>query len=218
MAKQIVAGELYESLTGQLFEIGLQLRQLNGYPFDPMKLKSHLQDAIEGKFGDILTPCEFLKLISSEESLVLDESDGIETLAKMLEYQSQNKDFFTFIDSDFKNWGADEKGCATPEVSVAIYVMAKDATFSQMFGSLSPDVLKFCLTQAQIINFVKKYRNWLRTDGYATFFLFESNSHFFVADVRVYSDGELRVRVYRFEDSRVWNAGHRPRVVVSQLA
>lgn len=46
---QRVAGEQYESITGQLFEIGRQLRQVNGYPFDPEKLKKHLQLAIEGK-------------------------------------------------------------------------------------------------------------------------------------------------------------------------
>lgn len=45
-----VAGELYESITGQLFEIGRQLRQQSGYPFDPEKLKKHLQDVIEGCF------------------------------------------------------------------------------------------------------------------------------------------------------------------------
>ena len=46
-----VAGETYESITGQLFEIGRQLRQPNGYPFDPIQLKIHLQAAIEGRFG-----------------------------------------------------------------------------------------------------------------------------------------------------------------------
>ena len=45
-----VAGELYESLTGQLFEIGRQIRQANGYPFNPEDLQKHLQDAIEGRF------------------------------------------------------------------------------------------------------------------------------------------------------------------------
>jgi hypothetical protein len=44
-----VAGEMYEGITGQLFEIGRQLRQKNGYPYDPVKLKSALQDIIEGK-------------------------------------------------------------------------------------------------------------------------------------------------------------------------
>jgi hypothetical protein len=50
MAKFKVEGELYESVTGQLFEIGRQLRQPSGYPFNPEMLKRHLQNAIEGKF------------------------------------------------------------------------------------------------------------------------------------------------------------------------
>lgn len=52
MANQIVAGELYASITGQLFEIGRQLRQRGGYPYDPELLKKALQKAIEGKFVD----------------------------------------------------------------------------------------------------------------------------------------------------------------------
>ena len=47
----IVAGELYESITGQLFELGRQLRQPGGYAFDPAALKIHLQAAIEGRFN-----------------------------------------------------------------------------------------------------------------------------------------------------------------------
>lgn len=47
---QRVAGELYESITGQLFETGRQLRQKGGYPFDPEKLRVYLQMAIEGRF------------------------------------------------------------------------------------------------------------------------------------------------------------------------
>lgn len=50
MAGQPVAGELYESITGQLFELGRQLRQKSGYPYDPHQLKAALQEAIEGRF------------------------------------------------------------------------------------------------------------------------------------------------------------------------
>ncbi|MEK7465175.1 MAG: hypothetical protein AAB631_00140 [Patescibacteria group bacterium] len=48
--KPIVAGDLYESITGQIFKIARQLRQPSGYPFNPHLLKLHLQNAIEGKF------------------------------------------------------------------------------------------------------------------------------------------------------------------------
>ena len=47
---QKVEGKLYESLTGQLFEIGRQLRQKNGYPYNPDLLHKYLQAVIEGKF------------------------------------------------------------------------------------------------------------------------------------------------------------------------
>lgn len=65
-----VAGELYESITGQLFEIGRQLRQPIGYPFDPDGLKNFLQLAIEGKFNGIAAPAvkpekKLLELVTS---------------------------------------------------------------------------------------------------------------------------------------------------------
>ncbi len=51
MAKTIVAGDMYQQLDGQLFEIKRQLRQPDGYPFDPQLLKLGLQQIIEGKFN-----------------------------------------------------------------------------------------------------------------------------------------------------------------------
>ncbi len=171
---------------------------------------------------------EFLKLISGGETLILDECDGSEGLADA-------NDIFNWIDSDFVDYGADQKGLATGKTPVRVHEMAEDGTFAQMFGYLfgaSPDGMdvarfveqyrgeleKRCLTPHQIKNFVRKHRKWLRKDGYATFFLFESNSEFFVASVRVHSDGSLRVDVYRFEYSDVWYAENRRPVVVPQLA
>ncbi len=153
----------------------------------------------------------FLKLISGGESLTLDAVNGTETLVDA-------KDVFAHIDPDFKNWGADEKGPETGETAVDVYEMVKDATFSQMFRKLNVDARKLCLTQHQIKNFVKKHRNWLRIDGYATFFLFESKGNLFVARVSFGSGGRLDVHVYRFGSLRVWHAECRHRVVVLQPA
>ncbi len=49
MALTHVVGDLYVDIDGQLMEIKRQLRQKEGYPYDPMKLVEHLQAAIEGK-------------------------------------------------------------------------------------------------------------------------------------------------------------------------
>ncbi len=179
------------------------------------------QPESEWAFDEIVNVCDrlmkgvsgnqFLKLISGGEALIIDAVDGSETLADA-------KDTFAHIDPNFKNYGADEKGPATKEAPVRVYEMAKDATLAQMFGSLNSDVRKLRLSQAQIKNFVKKYRNWLRADGYETLFLFESNGQLFVARVYVRSDGGLRVRVSCFGSSRDWYADDRFRVVVLQLA
>jgi hypothetical protein len=151
----------------------------------------------------------YLKLISSGQALVIDACDGANVLADA-------KDVFAHIDPDFKNWKADQRGFASGETFVEVYEMKKDGTFSQMFGSLSPDLQKLCLTQDQIIGFVKKHREWLRTDGYGTFFLFMSNEQYFVAGV-LFSGALLSVDVYRFEGSDGWYAGSHHRVVVPQL-
>ena len=53
-----VAGETYFDIDGQLHEIKRQLRQPNGYPFDPQLLQRMLQAAIEGKFFNAFAPVE----------------------------------------------------------------------------------------------------------------------------------------------------------------
>jgi hypothetical protein len=159
-------------------------------------------------------PCwveiQILKLLSKGKSIIIDACDGTETLATAQEI------FMSGIDSDFKNWGTNKPGIATTETAVEVHEMVKDTTFAQMFGSLGTDLDRLCLTQHQIKTFCKKHPNWLRADGYATFFLFKVDNQFFVAYVRVDSDG-LRVNVDRFEDAYVWHAESAPRVVVPQL-
>lgn len=65
-----VAGEQYYDLDGQLSEIKRQLRQPNGYPFDPEMLKRHLQAGIEGRFTGIQS-IHFFKRDMSTEGLTL---------------------------------------------------------------------------------------------------------------------------------------------------
>lgn len=153
----------------------------------------------------------FLRLISGGQELMLDAVDGTATLFEA-------KDVFAWRDPDFENWEANESGRATSETPVEVRELVGDATFAQMFGELNVDVRKLCLTQHQIKEFVQRHRNWLRTEGYATFFLFESKRHFFVAYVNFHSDGSLYVYVFRFEHDFVWHAERRHRVVVPRLA
>lgn len=87
--KPIVAGDLYESITGQLFELGRQLRQLSGYPFNPHLLKLHLQNAIEGKFdGANLIDPRFELLMEFKVTVPTDYDHGtqLSTLKKKKEF------------------------------------------------------------------------------------------------------------------------------------
>lgn len=119
---------------------------------------------------------------------------------------------FSYIDSDFKNWGATEKGIPTKEMKLDVFEMDKDARFDEM---MSIDNL---LTQEQILYFVENHRDLLRQEGFVTFFPFKSDDRVFVASVYVRVGGALSARVYRFSFDYVWYAGDRLRVVVPQLA
>ena len=154
---------------------------------------------------------QILHLISKPGEIILEPTDGIRTIA-------QAKDIFTgYLDSNFENWGTDQKSDSTSEMPVSVYEMKKNANFPQMFNSLSSNLDKLCLTQSQIIQFVVNRRNWLRKDGYGTFFLFKSNGHFFVANVCISSSGKLDVFINHFELDSVWLADYQHRVVVQQL-
>lgn len=153
------------------------------------------------------TPTDYLRKLVS--NWMLDECDGKSTIADSTE-------IFYSIDPDFENYGANEKGVATPKIPLEVHELVKNGTFSQIFNSLNSDLDKLCLTQNQILNFIKNNKNWLRIDGWRTFFLFKSREKFFVAHVSVVSDG-LNVRVRRFDLDSVWYAEYRSRFVTPQL-
>lgn len=117
---------------------------------------------------------------------------------------------FTWVDSDFKNWGANKPRGATKKMKLDVFEMDKDATFAEVMSTEN------LLTQEQILYFIEKHSDLLRTDGLATFFPFKSGEKSFVACV-FRLGGELEASVYRFSRDLVWRADRRLRVVVPQL-
>lgn len=165
---------------------------------------------VKKKFAEIAENIAgIVKLISGAETLELDETDGMATIAKAKEI------FCGGIDIDFK--GCDVESESTNKVQVSVHEMIKNGTFAQIFNGMSDDLNKLVLTQPQIIQFVVKHRKWLCTEGSGTSFLFKVGDEFFVADVFVCDDGQLSVSVYRFSYSGVWGAEDRRRIVVSQI-
>lgn len=171
----------------------------------PRQLKMALRAAM-----DIEKVNSFLNPIPFAEALPLPACNNTRSLAQATDV------FPGWIEPNFKNWGLDVVGIATPEMLVQVHEQVKDGTFRQLFKSLSSNLDKLVMTQHQIIMFCQTYPHWLRQDGFATLFLFKENGEFFVAKVRMYSDG-LRVCLGRFKHDDVWPAGRSHRLVVPQL-
>ena len=153
---------------------------------------------------------KILRLLTVDGPLIIKATTGKRYLAKA------KRTFQVCIGSNFKNWNLDKTSYKIPDTAVDVHEVIKDATLAQIFGSLSDDLNKLCLTQDQIEEFCLKNHPWLRNDC-ATFFIFEENEHYFVAGVgrlSVY----LSVDVGRLEDDDVLIGESRHRIVVPQLS
>lgn len=152
----------------------------------------------------------FTKSISRGKKITITATDGTETLAEA-------GDVFAYIDPDFNNWGCNIPTQPTQDVDVEVRELINDGKFTQIFGSFDVDLEKLVFTPAQIKSFAKNHRDWLRTEVWATFFLFKVGNEFFVVRMYVDGDGRLMVDVFRFSRDRVWDAESRLRIVVPQL-
>lgn len=96
-----------------------------------------------------------------------------------------------------------------------VYQMADDATWDQMFGSLSQNSDAMCLTESQIIAYCEMNRDKLRTNRDGTFFLLKSGSNLFVTDLDPHV-GKPSVQLYRFARSRICHGVGRHHLVVAE--
>lgn len=143
-----------------------------------------------------------LKLISGGENLLIEPLDGKATT-------------IAYNDLYFKNW-LNKPGPATGEMLMDVHEMVGDGTFVQIFTSLTTDLDKIVMSQAQIARFCEKYPTWLIRHGNPTLFLIKIDGEYFVVWVCVYSSS-LDVDVLRFSSSGVWIGSNPYRVVSPQL-
>lgn len=178
---------------------------------DGVRDPSRVAEVLQGIVDDPPSATKvYLSNLFGGRRIKIDATDGTETLAKA-------GDVFTgYLDRDFVNWGLDISSEATPETEVAVYEQVVDGTFAEVFGSLG-ELDRLCLTQSQIKKFVAMFYDKLRTEGYATFFVFKKDGEFFVAFVHFYDDGRLNVGVHEFSLGHVWLAKCRDRFVAPQL-
>lgn len=162
-----------------------------------------------------------LRLISEEKPLTLKALKGDRLIS------GASKVFTSFISGDFVDWGVNKPGIATQKTSIQVHEMVSDGKFMEIFSSLPGTWAQKWLSQDQVIEFCETLPDWLRQEGYATFFLIKKNENkpideknpednLVVVFVFVRSGG-LRVTVDRLENDDVWYGGHAYRVVTPQL-
>src|SRR5258708_8358908 len=128
-----------------------------------------------------------LRLLSGDEALMLDQMDGSETLG-------QATGVFKYIDRNVERWNCNVVGPPTQETPVRVYEMATDSSFRELFGGFGVALDSLALTQAQIKQFAKYYRDWLKKGGNGTFFLFRVGNQFIRAAVYFFSASGLALR------------------------
>ena len=151
-----------------------------------------------------------LRLISGSSLLLVNPTDGQETLTRATEV-------FRYIDSNFERWRCNVVGPPTEETAVRIYEIVRDSTLEEMFDSFGVNIGLLALTQAQIKQFAKRYPDWLKKGGNGTLFLFENGNERFVAAVYYFSDGRLGVRIRRLTLERSFRGEKRHRLVVKSF-
>ncbi len=152
---------------------------------------------------------DFLNFISGGERPTIGPTNGKDMIAEASDV------FTTYIDSNFKSFGIDVPSKPTKETEVQVLEMVKDGRFKQLFGSFGENLDRLCLTQSQIISFVRNHKRWLSVGGNGTFFLFKVKEEYFVADVSLES-GKPRVNVCYLGGGAIWSANSGHRVVVPQ--
>jgi len=152
----------------------------------------------------------YLKCISENKQIVIDQCDGNETIGYAV-------GLFSYISSNFEDWGADEKGQSTEKTPVKVYEIKNDVFYSQIFSEPNTDVAKSCLTQHQICSFVDRHRNWLRPDGYSTFFLFMSKGNCFITGMSFGANYKLEVFLCQFKNANTLDVQRYDRIVVPRL-
>lgn len=156
-----------------------------------------------------------LKLISGGEEIEVSETDGTETIAEA-------REVFTWgIDGDFQRWGTNVPSKPTPKAKAQVFEMVGDGDFKTIFNIPTRTLDSLAWEQSQVVDFVRKHKKWLRTGGYATFFLFKvqkegEETKFFVAFVSLGSGCRPGVDCSRFDSDGVWYAEYRRRIVIPQ--
>ena len=152
-------------------------------------------------------PKQYLRLLSEGKEFRLGKTEGKKTIKAAKKLLAAGIYFY-----DGFNELSDEV-VQTEELLVEVSELVESGKFAEFL----PDGRVF-QHEEQVLLFCETHRDWLRKDGYATFFPFLKSGKVFVADARVCGVGQLEVLVRSLGRDCAWDADDRDRVVLPQLA
>src|SRR3989344_1214747 len=139
-----------------------------------------------------------LKLISGKERIFL-TTRGVEEFESIWgarrEFNPPDKGPIKFIGEKFKGHVKTyTRGPRPRSIEVKVYELAAHSRTSAMFGSFGEDLYLLSLTQHEILEFIRRHKEYLNI---ATMFLYKHGSDsaatFHVAQVLVHSDGRVSI-------------------------
>lgn len=162
-----------------------------------------------------------LYLISDKETMILRALNGRRCIARARET------FKFHIDHNFKDWGLDKEGIATPETEVQVHEMEGNGTFQDIFGALPGAWEEKWLSQDQVIEFCECHRHWLTDTYLAGAFLCKINEDQPVDEAKPQDnlffmnvfgfEQRLYTYVYKFNHPADWGTGRVRRFIVPKL-
>ncbi len=169
---------------------------------DSLKFQKFIDHCNLNKF---LNGC--LKLISG--CFIIKALDGKETF-------NNANDIFDIIHSDSKEIRIDLPGEKSAEIKVAVYKLVQPGRFSDIFGARE-GVQNYCLTPAQINEFIRSHYQELQIRVGGTFFLSHLNSIYFIAEVSsgIYANSsKLALHIRPYSHSYAWKSSRPRRIVI----
>lgn len=153
-----------------------------------------------------------LSPVVGAQSLEIGFTTGTRTIAEANE-------LLTYIDSDYDNWGLNHRSEAKSVTALQLFETVGDMYFGKAFEHFDRNLRDLCLTQHQILEFIRFHHEWLIKTGRSTFFLMERwKNEFFVVGVFACRGG-WGSHVHDFSSTRnyVWVGRSKRRIVVPRL-
>ncbi len=148
---------------------------------------------------------QLLELVSGPNGILIDSLNGQEIILK-------SQGVYSFINQKFQELGLDQPGPPTGRTVVDVYKLKSDATFAEVFASISGEKGKRTLSQAQIINFSKNNQELLARLENQMFFFFRNNGEDWVASLCSRGTSRPTISPLRLTYDRDWHPSIDPEV------